>query len=622
MKKLAKKLLHTYIYDLKIKTKLIISHTILFLLPITVLIGFLFLRIYDIVVDDTLRAEVALSTQSLNSIENLITHITHTAATLSDSPQVQELFHVKLSQAQTALIEDENMGLINQMAEGLEDHSLIKDIRIYYDDTVYADLTACNSRENPLFAPVSSVADSNWYQILNGSEKSSLFCPGPCLAPEAGAEPDSFRFITKISYAYEADTAQPPKASAYVVLYLSPNYLVEVLRNDSPLSGEISFLINAYGNIGAASDASLAAAYPLLPDDFPEIIGDSGSFRLVSYEKEDAYTAYFPIKGTDWYLVSIVSASHVADAGKQIILRFFVIYGGFALLALFIAFQLSVSFANRIINVALQMEKVRSGPPKKLEIEDSGCDEIGILADTYNYMTEEILLLMESQKQAAEELRKAEFRALQAQINPHFLYNTLDMINWLAQSGQTEKVTQAVQALSRFYKLTLGRRELTNTIGQELEHVSLYVKLQNMRYDDCANFIVDVPEELSSYTIPKLTFQPIVENAILHGIMMKEEKKGTILLTGWLLGNDIQFVISDDGAGIAPEKLEMLLDKNGVEQSLRSYQSPRSSSLHIGVYNTNLRLKSLYGENYGLTFTSVLGKGTEVTIRIPGNRAI
>ena len=201
------------------------------------------------------------------------------------------------------------------------------------------------------------------------------------------------------------------------------------------------------------------------------------------------------------------------------------------------------------------------------------------------------------------------------------------MINWLAQNGQTERVTKAVQALSRFYKLTLGRKELLHSVEQELEHVGLYVQLQNMRYDNCADYMIDVPEELFSCPIPKLTFQPIVENAILHGIMMKEEKKGSILLTGWPEGNDMVFVISDDGAGIPPETLHALKEdvNSGASEPDLSSASPASSassqsfSSHIGLYNTNLRLKSLYGPSYGLFFSSTEGQGTEVTLRLPIN---
>ena len=239
-----------------------------------------------------------------------------------------------------------------------------------------------------------------------------------------------------------------------------------------------------------------------------------------------------------------------------------------------------------------------------------------MLADTYNYMTEEIGLLMDSQKEAADNLRRAEFRALQAQINPHFLYNTLDMINWLSQTGRNQEVTQAIQALSRFYKLTLSRNGLMNSIETELQHVSLYIRLQNMRYDNCVTFVMDVPDELYDYTIPKLTFQPIVENAFLHGIMTTEQKKGSILLTGWKSGDDIGFIISDDGAGIPPEKLDTLMH-DMVHAHMDAGVQQQASPGHIGIYNTNLRLKSLYGEMYGLSFTSTLGKGTEVTVRIP-----
>lgn len=127
------------------------------------------------------------------------------------------------------------------------------------------------------------------------------------------------------------------------------------------------------------------------------------------------------------------------------------------------------------------METIRKGRPEPLELTAAGNDEIGVLSGTYNYMTAEINQLMDYEEKAATELRIAEFRALQAQINPHFLYNTLDMINWLSQSGQSEKVTEAVQALTRFYRLTLGSKDLISTVQDEVTHVSLYMQLQNMQ---------------------------------------------------------------------------------------------------------------------------------------------
>ena len=618
MKNPFSKLIHHYTYDMRLKTKLVISHIILVLLPTAVLSGFLYLRIYGIVMDDSIRSEQALSAQTVTSIENLISHVGHASDTITSAMLIQDLFQVPRAEANTMDISTSRMNSLFHLVQSITDHSMITDVKIYYDDSVYGDLMQYNKIGNALFNPVSSVSSSYWYGIYSTSEQVRLLCPELYLTPDETEKNGKLAYITRIPYTHDGGAVSGiENTSAYVALYLSRPAFDMVLRNDATVTDEAAFLVNERDVIVSASDMGLAGKYFIPRPDLRQRVGKEKTFSLVSYLDGSAYVAYFPIADTDWYMISIIPALHIGDAGRALMMHFALIYLLFTALALYTAFRLSGSIADRIIGVALQMETVRTGPPQPMDVADTGCDEIGVLSDTYNYMTEEIITLMDSQKKASDELRMAEFRALQAQINPHFLYNTLDMINWLSQTGQSEKVTEAVQILSRFYKLTLSRRELMNSIEKELEHVSLYVRLQNMRYDNCVVFVVDVPEELCEYTIPKLTFQPIVENAFLHGIMMKEEKKGSILLTGWPEGDDIVFIISDDGAGIPPETLDTL--KDDVNAGTDSSASPRHTAFpgHIGVYNTNLRLKSLYGESYGLSFTSTLGKGTEVTVRIP-----
>ena len=151
-----------------------------------------------------------------------------------------------------------------------------------------------------------------------------------------------------------------------------------------------------------------------------------------------------------------------------------------------------------------------------------------------------------------------------------------------------------------------------STIAKEEEHVSIYVHLQNMRYHDSISFISDIPDELMEYQIPKLTLQPVIENSILHGILGKNlPKSGTIVLTGWMEDGDIVLLISDDGVGIAPDKLPMILSGEGTSIS---------GGTNIAIYNTHRRLQVLYGADYGLTYSSDVGKGTEVQIRIPAKR--
>ena len=187
----------------------------------------------------------------------------------------------------------------------------------------------------------------------------------------------------------------------------------------------------------------------------------------------------------------------------------------------------------------------------------------------------------------------------------------MDMINWLAQQGRTEEVSQAVQSLSRFYKLTLSRKQSISTIAHETEHVDIYIQIQNMRYHDSITFVLDIPDELMDYQIPKLTLQPIIENSVLHGILETPDKTGTIVLTGWMEGSDIVLLISDDGVGIPAEKLSTILSGEGASSS---------GGTNIAVYNTHRRLQILYGPDYGLSYTSNPGHGTEVEIRIPARK--
>ena len=493
---------------------------------------------------------------------------------------------------------------------------MITGIRVYYDDTIFPDMQKYNKEDRELFSPISSVSSSYWFGIYSTMPSGALLCPRLYLTPSESDLYGSLAYIARIPYLPSGDKPMDwRQASAYVAVYFNEQMFDSVLSNNASVKGEAAYIINERDVMVSSSDLSLSSIYYIPRADFLERLGAEKTFTLVSYPDGPAYTAYFPIDNTDWYMISLLPASHITDAGNRLMIQLALFYVLIMAAALFIALKLSTSIADRIIKVAYQMESVHTGRPKKLEVAETGCDEIGILTDTYNYMTEEINRLMDGQKKASEELRLAEFRALQAQINPHFLYNTLDMINWLSRTGKTEEVTRAVQALSRFYKLTLSRKGLMNTIQEELEHVKLYVELQNMRYDNCVSFMVDVSDELYEYTIPKLTFQPIVENAFLHGIMAKEEKKGHILLTGWPEDGDIVFILSDDGAGIPPEKLSSMLTEEPQSTLFHS-----TGASHIGVFNTNLRLKSLYGDSYGLSFKSSPDMGTEVTVRIPARR--
>ena len=383
-----------------------------------------------------------------------------------------------------------------------------------------------------------------------------------------------------------------------------------MLKDNLTIDGSVSYIINDRNAVVASSDISLSGIYLLDYDTIEESFMSSNNFIERNILDTTVYAGFYNIKQPEWFMVTVLPSGPLIHQSNAIMVQYVLMYLGFLVFALVLAHFMSHSITNRISSVIHQMSKVRKGTLSPMDSPEYH-DEIGDLIDTYNYMTRKMDQLMTDQAKAAEELRIAEFHSLQAQINPHFLYNTMDMINWLAQQGRTEEVSQAVQSLSRFYKLTLSRKQSISTIAHETEHVDIYIQIQNMRYHDSITFVLDIPDELMDYQIPKLTLQPIIENSVLHGILETPDKTGTIVLTGWMEGSDIVLLISDDGVGIPAEKLSTILSGEGASSS---------GGTNIAVYNTHRRLQILYGPDYGLSYTSNPGHGTEVEIRIPARK--
>lgn len=238
-------------------------------------------------------------------------------------------------------------------------------------------------------------------------------------------------------------------------------------------------------------------------------------------------------------------------------------------------------------------------------------DEITELGMSFNIMIGKIKELLDSKIKEQEELKKAELRALQAQINPHFLYNTLDTIIWMAESKQTDDVVKIVSALSNFFRISLSKGMDWITIGEEVERTRSYLTIQQMRYRDILDFRIEVDEYVTEYTILKLILQPLVENALYHGIKNKRQG-GTIVVRAKRKSNDeVQLEVEDNGIGFTPEKLAQLraeLEDDSGNTQLES---------GFGIGNVNKRIRLYYGKPYGLTIESTYTTGTRVTLVIP-----
>lgn len=234
--------------------------------------------------------------------------------------------------------------------------------------------------------------------------------------------------------------------------------------------------------------------------------------------------------------------------------------------------------------------------------------EVRVLNDSLNMMIDKINELLEQVKREQMRLRRAEFELLQAQINPHFLYNTLDAIMWLAESGEQEKVVSMVRSLSDFFRTSLNQGKDIVTIREELQHVRSYLEIQQVRYQDILQYEICVPETLDHYLIPKITIQPLVENALYHGIKNKRGL-GKITISGEDREDCFVLRVKDNGIGISEESLELLRNK------LQTTMSGGEES--FGLYNVNERIRLNFGEKYGVSIKSIYGEYTIVSIILP-----
>ena len=236
--------------------------------------------------------------------------------------------------------------------------------------------------------------------------------------------------------------------------------------------------------------------------------------------------------------------------------------------------------------------------------------EVKALSEGVEKMADQISALMAQSREEQSRLHKAELALLQAQINPHFLYNTLDTIVWLIETGQSAQAEEMVTSLSSFFRTSLSRGRDVITVQEEQAHVLSYMEIQQIRYRDILQYRIDIPAELGSCRIPKLTLQPLVENALYHGIKLKHGP-GTITVSGRAEGDDLLLIVQDDGAGMPPERLQQL--RASLENGQR---------LGFGFATVHERLRLLFGAPYGLTLESEQGKGTTVTVRIPRSAAL
>ena len=312
-------------------------------------------------------------------------------------------------------------------------------------------------------------------------------------------------------------------------------------------------------------------------------------------------THHYSINSTNWTLVGLSSLDDLGTIRRQILEM--VIFAG--ILLFLIAIGGGFIIASRITDPIKKLQNAMVDfeiGMKKIEVDAKSCNEVEELSHQFNRMIDQIKSLMVQVKEGEAYLRSYEINALHSQINPHFLYNTLDTIVWMAEFNDHDKVIAVTKSLAQFFRLSLSKGKEKITLEDEFEHIRMYLFIQEQRYGDKLNYHLELDDDIKAIEVPKIILQPIVENAIYHGIREKSEA-GYVRIKGIKNGPNIELIIEDDGVGFdisAPKK-------QGVKLG------------GVGIENVDQRIKLYFGETYGISIDSEISKGTKVVIKLPYN---
>lgn len=359
----------------------------------------------------------------------------------------------------------------------------------------------------------------------------------------------------------------------------------------------------------------------------------SSSFITTIDSTEKLYTMSKSSK-TGWIVVGVVNTDELFVKENETLQLYSIV----AFLLISTSILIAILYSNRItiplIQLKNSMKEVERGNFIPNDNDIISDNEIGQLQKDFNVMTRQINQLLEDKVMAQREKRKLEMKSLYNQINPHFLYNTLDSIIWMAEVGNSPSVVTMTSSLSKLLRQNISNQDEFTTLGQEIESISSYLTIQKMRYQDKLTSIIDVPNSIYHYKLVKLILQPFVENAIYHGIKHKEGI-GTIIIKGEEYKDQIKLQVIDNGSGIIPSTLLKIKEQimfppnsnhnNLVNESIsveshnpvnEGFQRDKKSH-GIAIENVNRRLSLYYDDRYTLSFESELYFGTVVTIILP-----
>ena len=582
--------------NLNFKTKLLISYTVLIFIPLILVTLIAYFRIAQHMEDQIIYS----TSQAFEQANSFLTHKLNTIINASDviyhDTRVQDILTFGRGEYRdnVGLINRDMNNLISTLFSVMQANEDIFHLRLYVrDDFLF-------SEGNFYFLQFESAKQQMFYErLLERREKVIWTAPEQLELPYQ-APKQVVSMIRGIR-----DSEQINEFIALMRIDISENTLKEIINKANMTAGSYTYIINN-------DDELICNAYESEKDKFQidksildSLISNGVNWSTLSISGQKYIVGYQTVTNTDWTLVSVVPYRYIQSAGISIRNQVILVAILVGIAAYITAWFVTVSATKRIRNLAASMRTVQDGDFNGVVLSGIN-DEIGELEGNFNYMVERLSATISERVKSGQEKKTAELKALQAQINPHFLYNTLDLINWMALRNGIQSISGLVQSLAMFYKLSLSKGKDIVSIRDEIAHVTTYLEIQDIRFDNKIHFSFFVDESILDYMVPKIILQPLVENSIIHGILEKPEKTGTIRITGKWEGKNIVLAVEDDGVGFPAKMIETV---------------PEKSNDGYGLINIDQRIKLYYGNQYGLTYNSTKEKGT-ISSRTESSRTV
>ena len=588
-KKLRELLLLKFSGYFGIQYKLLTVYLVAMVTVVTLGTTFLYLKTYDLVEQETLSVYQGLVEQIDINIESVLYRVEDSSFRMYTNLEFADIFRRdRMNYPYKQQFKDYYTLIDNYSAN--RTNRYIKEIRFFFNnEAFYLNLSTSSY-------PLPEYRNEIWYKKL---KEAGTRCWVGYYAPISDERPEvtDYRF----SCFYPVKTGK--EISGCFELQLNPDYLNKYITDmQKRLNGEI-YIISRDGVVLAASDGTSKGA--LFP--YNSMVNDrSSADHRQSYLKLDKSSEYLLLsnKNSNYFVAARINNSIIRSEIHKFIP--FAVLTGIVMTAfgLLCCMLLSRNITNRIKELSQFMKDMTLNGTELAPV--TGNDEIADLINSYNNMLVTSRTLVHQVYEVNLKKKDMELKLLQAQINPHFLYNTLDSINWMANKRQAADISNMTRLLGQFFRLSLSKGQDIITIKDEIEHVRTYLEIMRLRYEDEIAYDIEVPESILVHKTVKLILQPIIENSIQHGLMEKEIPGGTIRIIGTMDTDCIRIIIEDDGIGMDQDSIDALFTDKGTE-----------SRRGFGLKNVNDRIKLSFGDAYGLHITGMKDFGTIVEVKLP-----